>query len=57
MTKIYIGNDTYEVYLSSGKTLVLTEGDMREIAEGIRPPLVNTVTPKRRLRRKKTTIR
>lgn len=33
MTKIYIADDTYEVYLASGKTMVLTAADMNEIAE------------------------
>lgn len=33
MTKTYLGNDTYEVHLESGKTLVLTGDEMDEIAK------------------------
>lgn len=41
MTKIYIANNTHEVYLSSGKTMVLTEEEMGEIAED--SPLVSNL--------------
>jgi len=34
MTKIYLGNDEYEIHLNSGQTLVISETDLEEMGVG-----------------------
>jgi hypothetical protein len=35
MTKIYQGNDTFRIWLDSGKVMFLTGAEMRELNEGL----------------------